>query len=106
MRVVTAVLALLFVMACKQPPARLVVGVSDTVIVNSQRPIQIPIQVLDAAGHVLPDTGVRYQWTSGAPVTVSATGVATCTQAGDATIRASLGPLSIDFLLRCRPVRD
>lgn len=106
MRIVTAAVALLFVSACKGPPARLVAGVSDTVIVNNQRPIQLPIRVLDAAGHVLPDTGVRYQWTSGVPVTVSATGVATCTQPGDATVRASLGPLSTHLLLRCRPVRE
>lgn len=106
MRIVTAVVALLCLSACNGPPARLVAGRSDTIIVNNQGPIQLPIRVLDAGGHVLPDTGVRYHWTSGAPVTVSATGVATCTEAGDASIRASLGPLSIDFLLRCRPVRD
>lgn len=106
MRIVTAAVALLFVSACKGPPARLVAGVSDTVIVNNQRPIQLPIRVLDAAGHVLPDTGVRYQWTSGVPVTVSATGVATCTQPGDATVRASLGPVSTHLLLRCRPVSE
>jgi hypothetical protein len=106
MRIVTAAVAFLFVSACKGPPARLVVGMSDTVVVNSQRPVQLPIQVLDAAAHVLPDTGVRYQRTSGVPVTVSATGVATCTQPGDATVRASLGPLSTHLLLRCRPVRE
>jgi hypothetical protein len=106
MRIVTAAAALLFVSACKGPPARLVAGVSDTIIVNNERPIQIPIRVVDAAGHLLPDTGVRYRWTSGVPVSVSATGMATCTQSGDATVRASLGALTTDLLLRCRPVRD
>jgi hypothetical protein len=106
MRIVTAAVALLFVSACKGPPARLVGGVSDTVIVNNERPIQLPIRVLDADGHVLPNAGVRYRWTSGVPVSVSATGMATCTQSGDATVRASLGVLTTDLLLRCRPVRD
>ena len=73
---------------------------------NSERPVQLPIQVLDAAGRLLPDTGVRYLWTSGVPVSVSATGEATCTQPGDATVRASLGSLATQLLLRCRPVRD
>ena len=110
MRTLTAAVALLIAAACKEraptgPPARLVAGVSDTVVVNNERPVQVAIQVLDAAGHVLPDTGVRYQWMSGAPVQVSATGVVTCTNAGDATVRASLGPLVTNLLLRCRPVR-
>ena len=30
--------------------ARLVAGVADTVVVNNQRPVQLPIRVLDAAG--------------------------------------------------------
>lgn len=111
-RTLTAVAAALLVAsACKEPPAkgppaRLVAGVSDTVVVNNERPVQLPIQVLDAAGHMLPDTGVRYQWTSGVPVSVSATGVATCTQPGDATVRASLGALATRLVLRCRPVRE
>jgi hypothetical protein len=68
--------------------------------------VHLPLQVLDARGRILPDTGVRYQWTSGRPISVSATGVVTCTQPGDATVRASLGSLATQFLLRCRPVRD
>ena len=30
----------------------------------------------------------------------------TCTQTGDATVRASLGALASNVLVRCRPVRD
>ena len=86
--------------ACKGPPARLVAGIGDTVVVNNLRPVRVPMRVLDAAGHVLPDTGVRYLWTSGVPVSVSRRGVVTCTQAGDATPRyvprsaRSSGPFS------------
>lgn len=92
--------------ACKGPPARLVAGSSDTVVVNNQRPVQLPMRVLDAAGRVLDTTGVQYRWTAGMQVSVSPRGVVTCTQAGDATLRASLGALATDVLLRCRPVRD
>ena len=92
--------------ACKGPPARLVAGVADTVVVNSRRPVQLPLRVLDPAGRSLDSAGVQYRWTAGMPVPVSATGVVTCTQSGDATVRASLGPLVTDVLLRCRPVRD
>jgi hypothetical protein len=92
--------------ACKGPPARLVAGIADTVVVNNVVPMRIPMHVFDAAGHVLPDTGVRFQWTSGAPIPVSNRGVVTCTQAGDATLRASLGPLVTQVLVRCRPVHD
>jgi hypothetical protein len=92
--------------ACPRPPARVIVGFADTVVINSLRPLQLSVQVLDAAGHELPDTGVRFQWTSGVHVPVSHHGVVTCTQAGDATLRASLGPLVASVLVRCRPVHD
>src|SRR5574341_950745 len=74
--------------ACKGPPACLVVRIADTVVVNSLRPAQIPMHVFDAAGRELPDTGVRFQWTSGVAVPVSRNGVVKCVQAGDATLRA------------------
>lgn len=106
MRTIPVAIAILVASACKGPPTRIVASNSNTVVVNNQRPVQIPIQVIDAAGHILPDTGVRYRWTAGVPVTMTATGVVTCTQSGDATVRASLGPLATRLLLRCRPVSD
>ncbi len=92
--------------ACKGPPSRLVAGTADTVIVNNRRPMQLPIRVLDAAGHRLDSSSVRYQWIAGVSVPVSATGVVTCTQPGDATLSAALGALTTRVILRCRPVRD
>ncbi len=74
---------LLTLAACHGPSARLIAGLADTVIVNNMVPMRMPMHVLDAAGHELPDTGVRFQWTS-----------------------ASLGALVTPFLVRCRPVRD
>jgi len=104
-RLILAVM-LIALTACKGPPARLVAGIGDTVVVNNLRPVQLPMRVVDRAGHHLDSTGVRYQWMAGAPVSVSTTGVVKCTQPGDATVRASLGPLVTDVLVRCRPVRD
>lgn len=91
------------------PPARLVVGVGDVaygIVVNNVRPVQLEMQVLDKAGHLLKSHGVRYQWTSGAPIAISPLGVVTCTQDGDATVRASLGPIATDVAVRCRPVQE
>jgi hypothetical protein len=62
------------------------------------------MRVFDAAGHHLDSTRVRYQWTDGVPIPVSATGVVTCTQPGDATVHAALGSLTTRVILRCRPV--
>lgn len=39
------------------------------------------------------------------PLSISSSGVTTCTQSGDATARASLGALTTDFVIKCRPVR-
>lgn len=89
-----------------RPPALLVSGSRDTVVVNNLGPVPLTMRVLDQAGRLLPDTGVRFAWVAGAPLSVSARGVVTCTRAGDATIRASLGPLATDLFLRCRPVRE
>lgn len=87
------------------PPARLVVGTSDTLIVSNLRPFQIPARVLDSSGHALQMTGVRYEWTAGDSIPISATGIVTCTRNADATLRASVGVLVATALLQCRPVR-
>jgi len=74
--------------------------------VNGLKPEQMPMEVLDRSGNVLPDTGVRYEWTSGLPIAVSTRGAVTCPRAGDATVRASLGTLATPILVRCRPVHE
>lgn len=105
--VLTAVVVLGALSARDGPPARLTAGASDTVIVNDREPVKLPVQVLDAAGHVLQvmGVGVRYQQISGAPLRMSAAGRVMCEQRGNALVRASLGALSRSFLLRCRPIR-
>src|SRR5436190_21114874 len=108
MRCAAGVIVLFAVAGCKGPPARLVAGRADTVIVNNRTPVQMPMHVFDAAGHALPDSGrdIRFEWTSGERVSVSSRGVVHCTVAGDATIRASLDALVTHVIVRCRPVRD
>ena len=104
-----ATVALTMVLVSNGPPARLVIGTANAnadLILNSRRPMQVSTMVFDAAGHALPSTGVRYRWASGAPVAVTPAGIVTCTQPGDASIRASLGAVATTALLRCRPVRD
>jgi hypothetical protein len=103
---IESAVALLALAACKGSPARLVAGLADTVVVNNVVPMQMPMHVFDAAGHPLPDTGIRFERVSGAAIPVSNRGVMKCTQAGDVTLRASLGPLVTSFLVRCRPVAD
>lgn len=88
----------------KKMATRLFAGTSDTVIVNSHTWEQLPVQVLDLAGRILNVTGVRYRQISGAPLRMSASGLVTCEQRGDALVRASLGALSKNFMLRCRPI--
>jgi len=90
------------------PPASLLVGGgvgSDGIVVNNLGPVQLSMRVLDARGHRLERTGVRYQRISGAPIQVSTRGVIKCTRPGDAIVRASLAPLHRDFVIHCEPVR-
>jgi hypothetical protein len=90
------------------PPASLVVGggiYSDGIVVNNLGPVQLSMSVLDARGHRLERTDVRYQRVSGVPIPVSTRGVIKCTRPGDAIVRASLAPLHRDFVIHCQPVR-
>ena len=86
-------------------PARLIAGLSDTVVVNTPRTVDIPFDVVDSAGHVLRSKRPRIQWFSGDSLHVSNDGRVTCARSGDAIMRASLGPLSTTFVLYCRPIR-
>ena len=90
------------------PPAHLVIGSghADGLIVNNVRPVQLLTRVLDGAGHLLPSTCVQYRWESGSPTSVTPGGVVTCTHAGDAMLRASLGTVATRIRLQCRPVLD
>ena len=106
MRRLSFAVLLLILASCKGPPARLVAGHADTVVVNNHGPVQLPMRVLDAAGRHLDSSGVRYQWVAGTLVSISTNGVVNCTESGDATVRASLGSLVRDLIVLCRPVRD
>jgi hypothetical protein len=89
-------------------PATLLVGGaidSDGIVVNNLGPVQLSTRVLDARGHRLERTDVRYQRISGAPIQISTRGVIKCTRRGDAIVRASLAPLHRDFFIHCEPVR-
>ena len=87
-------------------PTSLDAGPDDGFVVNSVRAVRLPVRVLDRAGRMRQSTGVRFHWVSGAPLGIAPSGVATCEKPGDAVVRASLGALSTDLLVHCRPVRD
>ncbi|HMG12256.1 MAG TPA: hypothetical protein VK571_03700 [Gemmatimonadaceae bacterium] len=90
------------------PPARLVVGAgsdSNGIVVNNLGAVQLSMRVLDAAGHRLERTDVRYQRVTGAPIPVSPRGEIKCTRRGDVIVRASLATLTRDFVIHCEPVR-
>ena len=86
-------------------PARITAGRSDTVLINNRNPIRIPLRVLDGEGQPLEDTGVRFERIGGDDLPVTAEGAVSCPRAGDLSVRASLGALSADFVIQCRPVQ-
>lgn len=105
-----ALLALAMASACSRPrepgaPVRLLAGAADTVVVNKRRPVPIPIRAFDASGRSVSTVGIRYVRTAGDSLDVSTDGIVTCAQRGDATVRAQLGAISANLLLRCRPVK-
>ena len=84
-------------------PSRIVAGTGGVTVVNGRRPAKIAVRVLDVRGHILPDSGVRFEWAAGIPVAVSPTGEVTCARLGDATVRVGLGRTATDVLIRCGP---
>jgi hypothetical protein len=89
------------------PPARLLTnpgGAADGIVVNNMRPVQLPVQVVDAKGRRLQKPTVGYRWTSGAPLTLSPSGVITCSENGDAVVRAAAGNIATSLTVHCRPV--
>jgi hypothetical protein len=110
-RLFVPVLALAALASCARapdrpdgPPARIVGGPGDTLVVNEYLAARLPVNVVDREGHTLSTTGLRFRWESGDAVPVSALGIVRCERAGDATVRASLGALTQRFQLLCRPV--
>jgi hypothetical protein len=97
-----------FILLRDGPPLRLVSDLADeadVILLNQTRPVKLPMRVLDARGHKLEPESVRYTWQAGAPITVTPTGVVTCTQPGDAVVHASLGLIVHQLAIRCRPVK-
>ena len=86
-------------------PARITAGRSDTVLINNRNPIRIPLRVLDGEGQPLEDTGVRFERIGGDDLPVTAEGAVSCPRSGDLSVRASLGALSADLVIQCRPVQ-
>jgi hypothetical protein len=91
------------------PPARLFVdgqlGGAYGIVLNTTHPIRLAMRVLDANGRTLPSNDVRFEWLAGARVPLTSTGVVTCTESGDAELRAAVGAVTTKFELHCRPVK-
>ena len=87
-------------------PARISVGTSDTVVVNDTEPVRLVVHVLNVRGQVLQVRGLQYEFVSGDRIRMSRNGRVVCDQSGDAVARVSLGKLSTQFRLLCRPVRE
>lgn len=104
-RIVTVAMAAAAACRSEPAPARIMAGASDTVLLNNRNPIRIPLRVLDATGQQLADTGVRFVRIGGDDLPVTAEGVVSCPHSGDLTVRASLGAVSANLFIQCRPVQ-
>ena len=78
---------------------------ANAVVLNSSQPVKLITRAFDAGSHELPAGGVRYDWVAGVPIPVTSRGIVTCTERGDAELRASAGRVATTVIVRCRPVR-
>ena len=73
-------------------PASIVLGGGDPiegVVINHTEATVLQTSVLDDRGHRLPSAHVAFRQVSGAPLTLSSTGIIHCTENSDATVRAT-----------------
>lgn len=84
---------------------RLVAGKSDTIVVNSRRRVELPVEGVDARGREVRLRDLRYRVVAGDPLPLSSDGHLQCTARGDAQVLASAGTLSRRFALLCRPIK-
>jgi hypothetical protein len=110
MRVFMKLLVFLFISACGRSPdvgpaVRLGTGSSDTLIVNNRSPTTLSVHAFDPAGRTIPTAPIHFTWLSGDSVPVDTVGVIACQRAGDLMVRASLGRLSTNVFVRCRPTQ-
>jgi hypothetical protein len=85
-------------------PVRLSVRANDTIIVNNRQPTRLKVRALDAAGRTVARASLHFIREGGDSLAVNDTGVVTCSERGDMTVRASVGSVGARFLVRCRPV--
>ena len=108
MRLFSATMALLS--ACghepppARPPARLVAGASDTVVVNSEYPTTLPVRALDAEGRTVAGTSIRFVSAGSHSLPITAAGAVTCPRSGDFVVRATLDRLMLPLAVQCRLV--
>ena len=94
----------------ESPPASLVFegqrgsDVVNGVVLNTTHPVQLVTHAFDAKKRELPVSKVQYEWAAGIPVSVTPSGAVTCTESGDAEVRAWAGTVATTVLVRCRPV--
>ena len=87
-----------------EPPVRLVVDISDTLVVSSRYPVMLPVRAVDARGGAVDGAPVRYSRIDGDTLPLTPVGAVTCLRSGEMTVRASLGSLTKRFVVQCRLV--
>ena len=85
-------------------PIRLVVGRSDTLIVNSRESMPMAARLVDMNGVERRARGVRYQLIAGGEVELANDGHVTCERRGDAEVAATYGELATRVTVLCRPI--
>ncbi len=86
------------------PAVLLSTGASDPIIINSRWPKPLPVHGLDAKGRIIAGAPIRFTRASGAEFPVANDGTVTCAGSEDLSVRADLGSLTTNVLVRCQPV--
>ncbi len=95
----------LTVTACGDAPVVLRVGRADTVVVNHQHAVPLPLTAVFQNGDTVGQPAARWRQVGGPSLNLTDSGTVTCTAAFDARVVAEYESRRAEALIRCRPIK-
>jgi hypothetical protein len=83
---------------------RLSAGTSDTVTINTRRPLWLNVNVVNFAGRSLPQSALRFAFAGGDSVSLTTDGQVICGRRSDSNVSVVGGSVSALLTVLCRPI--
>ncbi len=85
-------------------PVRLAAGASDTIVINTTRPLWLNVNVVSLTNRLRPQSGVHYSFDGGDRLDISDDGHIACRERKDSRVRVAAGSMVARVTVLCRPI--